>query len=137
MVPHLSDELRPSTHLACLVISFACSGTPVQNNLGELVALLSFLMPAIFRSDVIETLLEFLGDAESLSTTGASSSSSSAAFQVGLVAWWEKSYLRFLGTVSHLVDISVRARWSALILKPLVTWELEALELRLAQHHWR
>ncbi|CAM9599083.1 unnamed protein product, partial [Laminaria digitata] len=48
------------------------SGTPVQNNLGELLALLSFLMPEVFRSDVIETLLEFLGD----------SGSSSSSFQV-------------------------------------------------------
>ncbi|CAN0047681.1 unnamed protein product [Pylaiella littoralis] len=50
------------------------SGTPVQNNLGELLALLSFLMPDIFRSDVIETLLEFLGDNDD--------SSSSSSFQV-------------------------------------------------------
>lgn len=45
------------------------SGTPVQNNLGELLALLAFLMPEIFRSDVIETLLEFLEDAESSSSS--------------------------------------------------------------------
>ena len=37
-------------------------GSPVQNNIGELLALLSFLMPEISRSDVIETLLEFLGE---------------------------------------------------------------------------
>lgn len=53
---------------------FFASGTPVQNNLGELLALLSFLMPDIFRSDVIETLLEFLGD--------NADSSSSSSFQV-------------------------------------------------------
>ncbi|CAM9285611.1 unnamed protein product, partial [Hapterophycus canaliculatus] len=53
------------------------SGTPVQNNLGELLALLSFLMPDIFRSDVIETLLEFLGE-----NADSSGSSSSSSFQV-------------------------------------------------------
>ncbi|CAM9314081.1 unnamed protein product, partial [Phaeothamnion confervicola] len=36
------------------------SGTPVQNNLRELLALLSFLMPKLFRQDTIETLLEML-----------------------------------------------------------------------------
>ncbi|CAN0490815.1 unnamed protein product, partial [Ectocarpus sp. 12 AP-2014] len=51
------------------------SGTPVQNNLGELLALLSFLMPEIFRSDVIETLLEFLGN-------NADEQASSSSFQV-------------------------------------------------------
>ncbi|CAN0113697.1 unnamed protein product, partial [Ectocarpus sp. 13 AM-2016] len=53
-----------------------CSGTPVQNNLGELLALLSFLMPEIFRSDVIETLLEFLGN------NADEQASSSSSFQV-------------------------------------------------------
>ncbi|CBN75290.1 similar to helicase, lymphoid-specific isoform 9 [Ectocarpus siliculosus] len=53
------------------------SGTPVQNNLGELLALLSFLMPEIFRSDVIETLLEFLGN-----NADEQASSSSSSFQV-------------------------------------------------------
>ncbi|CAM9795532.1 unnamed protein product, partial [Ascophyllum nodosum] len=48
------------------------SGTPVQNNLGELLALLSFLMPEIFRSDVIETLLEFLGEVERKADSSAS-----------------------------------------------------------------
>ncbi|CAN0200855.1 unnamed protein product, partial [Ectocarpus sp. 12 AP-2014] len=52
------------------------SGTPVQNNLGELLALLSFLMPEIFRSDVIETLLEFLGN------NADEQASSSSSFQV-------------------------------------------------------
>ena len=52
-------------------VSFS-SGTPVQNNLGELLALLSFLMPAIFRSDVIETLLEFLGEVERKADSSAS-----------------------------------------------------------------
>lgn len=51
----------------------------MQNNLGELLALLSFLMPDIFRSDVIETLLEFLGDN---ADSSSSSSSSSSSFQV-------------------------------------------------------
>ena len=37
-------------------------GLPVQNNLGELLALLSFPMPEISHSNVIETLLEFLGE---------------------------------------------------------------------------
>lgn len=56
----------------------------MQNNLGELLALLSFLMPNIFRSDVIETLLEFLGDGDSLppARLAASSSSNSSPFQV-------------------------------------------------------
>lgn len=49
----------------------------MQNNLGELLALLSFLMPNIFRHDVIETLLEFLAKGDS-----SSKSSASSAFQV-------------------------------------------------------
>ena len=50
--------------LAFVFTASFSSGTPVQNNLGELLALLSFLMPEVFRSDVIETLLEFLGEVE-------------------------------------------------------------------------
>lgn len=55
----------------------------MQNNLGELLALLSFLMPDIFRSDVIETLLEFLGDNNN---NAADSSSSSTSFQVCMIS---------------------------------------------------
>lgn len=63
----------------------------MQNNLGELLALLSFLMPNIFKHDVIETLLEFLADGDSHSppasaAADASSSSGSSAFQVRSVA---------------------------------------------------
>lgn len=69
----------PCPKLAIFFLSIS-SGTPVQNNLGELLALLSFLMPQIFRSDVIETLLEFLGD--SADSSSSSPSSSSSSFQV-------------------------------------------------------
>lgn len=68
----------PSAKFIVCLFRWVCSGTPVQNNLGELLALLSFLMPEIFRSDVIEILLEFLGD----NAEPSSSSSSSSSFQV-------------------------------------------------------
>jgi len=69
----------PISRLFDCSVAWIFSGTPVQNNLGELLALLSFLMPHIFRSDVIETLLEFLGENAGPSS---SSSSSSSSFQV-------------------------------------------------------
>lgn len=62
----------------------------MQNNLGELLALLSFLMPEIFRSDVIETLLEFLGEGE------RKSDSSSPSVQV------QSSVMVFVGPISVL-----------------------------------
>lgn len=71
----LPPPLVPPPLPSCLDGS-VYSGTPVQNNLGELLALLSFLMPEIFRSDVIETLLEFLGEGDSSSPPTASASPS-------------------------------------------------------------
>ncbi|CAM9553860.1 unnamed protein product, partial [Discosporangium mesarthrocarpum] len=62
------------------------SGTPVQNNLGELLALLSFLMPTIFRYDVIETLQEFLAEGvEGIPSSSSSSSSAAGAVRDMLV----------------------------------------------------
>ena len=46
------------------------SGTPVQNNLGELVALLTFLMPGLFRRAVVEDLLHRYKDIESSRKAG-------------------------------------------------------------------
>lgn len=79
--PPLLLLLLASPSLASCLTASVYSGTPVQNNLGELLALLSFLMPEIFRSDVIETLLEFLGEGDSSSLPTASAFPS---FQVTL-----------------------------------------------------
>ena len=87
------------------------SGTPVQNNHGELLALLSFLMPAIFRSDVIETLLEFLGEVKRKADSSASVQvRNTKPEEVSVISWrllWMSSsvalYTSWLGSQQQFV----------------------------------
>eukprot|EP00611_Tribonema_gayanum_P002499 TRINITY_DN11866_c0_g1_i1.p1 TRINITY_DN11866_c0_g1~~TRINITY_DN11866_c0_g1_i1.p1 ORF type:complete len:638 (-),score=244.35 TRINITY_DN11866_c0_g1_i1:362-2209(-) len=55
------------------------SGTPVQNNLKELLALLMFLMPKVFRADAVLNLLEMLE--EGMSNGGSAQRGGTAAAQ--------------------------------------------------------
>lgn len=103
------------TNLSLLPLFLLRSGTPVQNNLGELLALLSFLMPAIFRTDVMETLAEFLADGES-----ASSSSSASAVQVSMLCHERLRWaMRFVA--STIVSMSI-LRVSSVVLANLKAW---------------
>ena len=86
------------------------SGTPVQNNLGELLALLSFLMPTIFRSDVIEMLLEFLGEVERKADSFASVQvRNMKPEEVSVISW------RFIVDVAVCSPLHVMVRLAAAV----------------------